>query len=64
MIFLTLPLTKQKSEKKERSKKITEKLSLVALITNYHKLLPLPLQSDPDENLKKEKNNNQNPSKT
>ena len=43
MIFLTLPLTKQKSKKKERSKKIMEKLSLVALITNYHKLLPLPL---------------------
>ena len=42
MIFLTLTPTK-KTKTKKRSKTIDEKLSLVALVTNYHKLLILPL---------------------
>ena len=41
MIFLTLPLTRQKTKK--RSKKVAEKLSLLALVLNCHKLLLLPL---------------------
>ena len=61
MKFFTLPCTKQKSKRREIKtlsnfiisiSKTPEKLSLVPLVINYHKLLFSPLVSDPDENLK------------
>ena len=63
MKLLTLPLTKKKINKnRERSKNISnfkninsktpEKLLLVTLVNNFHKLLLLLLWSDPNENLK------------
>ena len=49
MKFLTLPLL----TKKEKKYRTPEKLSLVILVTNYHKLSCYHLWSDPDENQKK-----------
>ena len=51
MKFVTLPLTKKKEREENKNisnykninSKTPEKLSLVSLVTNFHKLLLLPL---------------------